>query len=154
MNNTSSSNGKFTGKHMALVFIGGFGVVIAVNLVMASFAVGSFHGTVVDNSYVASQNYNGWIDKAETSKALGWQAMPERRADGRVVLETLAVPAGAAITAEAERPLGEREATGLTFAPQGQGRWLSNETIGAGRWQMHIAIRAGAQEWAGESDLR
>lgn len=144
----------FTGKHIAAVFIGGFGVVIAVNLVMASFAVGSFHGTVVDNSYVASQNYNGWIHKAEASKALGWQAIPERRADGRVVLETLAVPANAAITAEAERPLGEREAARLTFVPQGQGRWLSNETLGAGRWQVHIGIRAGAQEWAGESDLR
>ena len=159
MNDTSSSNGKFTGKHMAMVFVGGFGVVIAVNLVMASFAVGSFHGTVVDNSYVASQKYNGWIAKAEASKALGWQAVPHRREDGRVVLETLAVPADAAITATAERPLGEREAASLTFAPQGQGRWLSNETIGAGRWQIHTAIRAsggraGAQEWAGESDLK
>ena len=47
-----------------------------------------------------------------------------------------------------------REAARLTFAPQGQGRWLSNETLGAGRWQIHIGIRAGAQEWAGESDLR
>lgn len=150
----TSKTTRFTGKHMALVFIGGFGVVIAVNLVMASFAVGSFHGTVVDNSYVASQNYNGWIHKAEASKALGWQAVPYRRADGRVVLETLAVPAGAAITAKAERPLGERETTGLTFAGQGQGRWLSNEAIGAGRWQIHTAIRAPGQEWAGESNIR
>jgi nitrogen fixation protein FixH len=71
-----------------------------------------------------------------------------------VVLETLAVPAEAAITAEAERPLGAREAARLTFAPQGQGRWLSNETLVAGRWQIHIGIRAGAQEWAGESNLR
>jgi len=150
----TSKSTTFTGKHMAAVFVGGFGVVIAVNLVMASFAVGSFHGTVVDNSYVASQNYNGWIHKAEASKALGWQAVPHRRADGRVVLETLAVPDGAAITAEAERPLGAREATRLTFAPHGQGSWLSNETIGAGRWQMHIAIRTGTQEWAGESGLQ
>ena len=59
-----------------------------------------------------------------------------------------------ALLAKAERPLGEREAASLTFAPQGQGRWLSNETIGAGRWQIHTAIRAGAQEWAGESDLK
>ena len=83
----------FTGKHMAAVFIGGFGVVIAVNLVMASYAVGSFHGTVVDNSYVASQHYNGWLKQATASRALGWQAVPHRRADGRVVVETIAVPA-------------------------------------------------------------
>ena len=150
----ASKSGTFTGKHMAAVFVAGFGVVIAVNLVMASFAVGSFHGTVVDNSYAASQNYNGWIAKAEASKALGWQVMPQRRDDGRVVLETLAVPEGAVVTAEAERPLGQRETLALTFVPQGQGRWLSNEVLASGRWQVHMAIRAGAQEWAGESDIR
>jgi nitrogen fixation protein FixH len=150
----ASTKKAFTGKHMALVFIGGFGVVIAVNLLMASVAVGSFHGTVVDNSYVASQNYNGWLAKAEASRALGWQALPARRADGRVVLETIAVPAGAAITAEAERPLGTRETAALTFVDQGGGRWLSNETVAQGRWKLRIAIRAKAQEWAGESELR
>ncbi len=144
----------FTGKHMAAVFVAGFAVVIAVNLVMASFALGSFHGTVVENSYVASQNYNGWLGKAEASKALGWQAVPQRREDGRVVLETLAVPEGAVITAEAERPLGARERAALTFTPEGQGRWLSDGTIAPGRWRLRMAIRAGAQEWAGEAEIR
>ena len=144
----------FTGRHMALVFIGGFGVVIAVNLLMASVAVGSFHGTVVDNSYVASQNYNGWLAKAEASRALGWQALPARRADGRVVLDTIAVPAGAVIIAEAERPLGTRETASLTFSDQGGGRWLSNEAVAEGRWKLRIAIRAKALEWAGESELK
>lgn len=149
-----SKSSTFTGKHMAAVMIGGFAVVIAVNLVMASYAVGSFHGTVVDNSYVASQKYNGWIAKAEASKALGWQAVPNRRADGRVVLETLGLPAGAAVTAAAERPLGAREETALSFVPDVQGRWVSNETLAPGRWQVRIAIRAGAQEWAGEGEIR
>lgn len=148
------TKGTFTGKHMALVFIGGFGIVILVNLFMASVAVGSFHGTVVDNSYVASQNYNGWLAKAEASRALGWQALAARRADGRVVLETIAVPAGAAVIAEAERPLGTREAATLTFADQGGGRWLSNTGLADGRWRLRIAIRAGGREWAGESELR
>jgi nitrogen fixation protein FixH len=150
----ASTKRTFTGKHMAMVFVGGFGVVIAVNLVMASFAVSSFHGTVVDNSYVASQNYNDWLSKAETSKALGWQAVPQRRADGRVVLETIAVPDGVIITAEAERPLGARETLRLTFTPEGEGRWVSNETLAPGRWQVRMAIRAGARGWAGESEIR
>ncbi len=150
----TSKTTRFTGKHMAAVFVGGFAIVIAVNLLMASIAVGSFHGTVVDNSYVASQNYNGWLKQAAASKALGWQAVPHRRADGRVVIETLAVPAGAAVTATAERPLGTREDTPLTFAAQGQGRWVSNEALAPGRWQMRTAIRAGDQAWAGEGELR
>ena len=143
----------FTGKHMALVFIGGFGVVIAVNLVMATFAIGSFHGTVVDNSYVASQNYNGWLAKAEASKQLGWQVEASQRADGRVVLGTTGVPAAAIVAAEAERPLGEREATPLAFAPDGAGRWVSDKALADGRWRLRIAIEAPEGAWAGESTL-
>ena len=150
----ASKSSTFTGKHMAAIFVGGFAVVIAVNLFMASQAVGSFHGTVVDNSYVASQNYNGWLRQAAASKALGWQAVPHRRADGRVVVETLAVPAGARITGTAAHPLGLRADTPLTFAPLGKGSWISNETVGLGRWQVRLAIRAGDEAWAGEADLR
>ncbi|MBA4007772.1 MAG: hypothetical protein C0486_03205 [Erythrobacter sp.] len=150
----ASKSSTFTGKHMAAIFVGGFAVVIAVNLFMASQAVGSFHGTVVDNSYVASQNYNGWLRQAAASKALGWQAVPHRRADGRVVVETLAVPGGARITGTAAHPLGLRADTPLTFAPLGKGSWVSNETVQAGRWQVRLAIRAGDEAWAGEADLR
>jgi nitrogen fixation protein FixH len=149
-----AASNAFTGKHMAAVFVGGFGVVIAVNLIMASFAVGSFHGTVVDNSYVASQKYNGWLKSAAASKALGWQAAPHRRADGRVVIETLMVPAGATLTATAERPLGAREETALTFTTFGEGVWVSNHPLASGRWQLRMAIRAGTQAWAGEAELR
>jgi nitrogen fixation protein FixH len=144
----------FTGKHMAAIFVGGFAVVIAVNLLMASLAVRSFHGTVVDNSYVASQNYNGWLRQAAASKALGWQAVPHRRADGRVVVETLAVPAGAGITGTAAHPLGLRADTPLTFVPDGHAQWVSNETVAPGRWQVRLAIRVGNEAWAGEAELR
>ena len=147
-------SGEFTGRHMALIFVAGFGIVIAVNLFMAYNAVGGFHGTVVDNSYVASQKYNGWLAKAEASRALGWQVMAKRGDDGRVVLETLGVPDGATITATAERPLGTRETAPLGFAPQGQGRWVSNEPLAPGRWSLRMAIRAGGQEWAGKSALK
>lgn len=67
---TATTN-PFTGKRMTAIFVAGFGIVIAVNLTMAMMAVGSFHGTVVDNSYVASQHYNGWLKQAAASKALG-----------------------------------------------------------------------------------
>jgi nitrogen fixation protein FixH len=144
----------FTGKHMTAIFVGGFAIVIAVNLLMASIAVGSFHGTVVDNSYVASQNYNGWLKQAAASKALGWQAVPHRRADGRVVIETLVVPVGARITGTAEHPLGLRADTPLTFSPTGKGSWVSNQTIAPGRWQVRLAIRAGDEAWAGEAEIR
>jgi nitrogen fixation protein FixH len=143
----------FTGKHMAAIFACGFAVVIAVNIGMATMAVESFHGTVVDNSYVASQHYNGWLRQAAASKALGWQAVPRRRADGRVAIETAQVPEGATLTATAERPLGAREETALTFVPLGKGAWVSRQTLAPGRWEMRIAVRSGAKAWAGEGAL-
>ncbi len=150
----STKSFNLTGRHVAAIFAGGFAVVIAVNLLMASIAVGSFHGTVVDNSYVASQHYNGWLKQAAASRALGWQAVPHRRADGRVVVETLAVPAAAQMSATAERPLGAREDMALTFLPEGQGRWVSEQSLAPGRWQVRLAIRAGGEAWAGESEIR
>jgi nitrogen fixation protein FixH len=135
-------SGTFTGKHMALVFVGGFGIVIAVNLVMASFAVGSFHGTVVDNSYVASQKFNGYIEKAEQAGKLGWGVRGEQLADGRIGLATSGVPEGATIEAVAERPLGERETTMLSFDEESAGRWVSREPVDDGRWQMLVTISA------------
>ena len=144
----------FGGRQMAAIFVTGFGIVIAVNVAMASLAVESFHGTVVDNSYVASQSYNGWLGKAAASKALGWQAAPQREADGRLVLVTPGLPAGAEVTARAERPLGQREDTTLTFTEAAAGRWVSAEPLAPGRWQLRVAIRAGGHEWAGESEIR
>ncbi|MEH6702567.1 FixH family protein, partial [Parasphingorhabdus sp.] len=49
---------KFTGYHAAAMIVSFFAVVVVVNLVMAQFALSTFSGTVVDNSYVASQKYN------------------------------------------------------------------------------------------------
>jgi hypothetical protein len=54
----------FTGRHMAMIMIAFFGVVIAVNVLMARFAVSTFGGVVVENSYVASQHFNRWLDEA------------------------------------------------------------------------------------------
>ncbi|MBI1403396.1 MAG: hypothetical protein GC147_09295 [Porphyrobacter sp.] len=150
----ASKSSEFTGRHMLAIFVGGFGIVIAVNLFMAFQAVGGFHGVVVENSYVASQNFNAWLDKAAAARALGWEVRPEhRRSDGRVVLDTTGVPAGARITAHLRRPLGAHQFTALTFAPDGNGRWLSREAVAHGRWTMRIAIAADGKHWAGESEL-
>ena len=64
---------EFTGRHMAAILVAGFGVVIAVNLMMARFAVSTFGGVVVENSYVASQEFNTWLERAAQSRAIGWE---------------------------------------------------------------------------------
>ncbi|MEL6738807.1 MAG: FixH family protein, partial [Pseudomonadota bacterium] len=131
---------QFTGKHMLITMVAGFGIVAAVNFYMASLAVGGFHGIVVDNSYVASQKFNDWIEEAEAMEALGWSTEAARDETGHVVLTTEGVPAGAAISAELRRPIGKREFASLTFAPLGDGRYRSLEALDEGRWTMRLAI--------------
>ena len=91
----------FTGRHMAAIMIAFFGVVITVNVVMARFASSTFGGVVVDNSYVASQHFNRWLDEASAERQLGWHATITHAADGTVRVALTGVPAGATVTGEA-----------------------------------------------------
>lgn len=60
---------KLTGWHVFGIFAAAFGVIIAVNVVLAVKAAGSFPGLVVKNSYVASQTFN---DRKAAQVSLGW----------------------------------------------------------------------------------
>jgi len=61
----------FTGRKMAAIMVAFFAVVIIVNVYMAREASSTFGGVVVENSYVASQQYNRWLDEASAENALG-----------------------------------------------------------------------------------
>lgn len=77
--------GTFTGRHMLLIMLAFFGVIIAVNITMAVFAGSSWTGFVVRNSYVASQEFNDKVAAARMQDALGWKA-DFSIADGHAVL--------------------------------------------------------------------
>ena len=146
--------GQFTGRHMAATMIAFFGVVIAVNLVMARYATSTFGGVVVENSYVASQHYNRWLDEAAAENALGWRARASRTADGRVAIALAGVPKGAvALSGDARHPLGRMPDQTLQFAPDGKGGYVSRGVLPAGRWRLRIEVRAGGHKWRTEQDL-
>lgn len=153
MSSEHPSKGKFTGRHMAIIMVAGFGIVIAVNATMAAYAIGGFHGVVVENSYVASQKFNGWLEEAEQARALGWQVKPERGPDGHVLLRTAGVPEGTRFEAALRRPLGEKAFADLTFRPLGDGLWRSDQPVDEGRWLIRLSADAGALTWAEESEF-
>ena len=74
MNQRGKTSGEFTGRHMLVIMLAFFGVIIAVNLTMASFANSSWSGLVVKNSYVASQEFNEKAAAGRAQAALGWSA--------------------------------------------------------------------------------
>lgn len=152
-NTPLTSAKRFTGRHMAAVLITFFGVVIAVNFTMATLASRSFGGQVVDNSYVASQKFNTWLDEAEKEKALGWTAKASRQNDNRIAV-AFAGAVGAAITATARHPLGLEKSKNFTFERSADGNYVSREALAAGRWRLRIEVAAGGQRFRTEQDVQ
>jgi nitrogen fixation protein FixH len=63
------SQKEFTGRHFLVIVVSAFALIIGVNLLLAYKAISTFPGLEVENSYVASQNFNR--DRA-AQEALGW----------------------------------------------------------------------------------
>ena len=136
----------FTGRHMAMIMVAFFGVVIAVNITMATLARQTFGGTVVDNSYVASQQYNGWLAAARAQDALGWAAGISLDAVRHPVL-AITPAAGAGFTASgvASHKLGRAPAIDLAFVADDAGRLVARQALPPGRWQVAITLRRAGQ---------
>lgn len=137
---------KFTGWHMLTAMIAFFGVVIAVNAIMAVQASRTFGGTVVDNSYVASQEFNRWLAQAKVQNDLGWHLAASSQ-DGHAVLTTTAdgTPLEPTrVVAYAEHPLGRLQDIRLEFRETAPGQFVAAAPLPAGRWRLHVrVIRSG-----------
>ena len=152
-----ATRGPFTGRHMTAILVAFFAVVITVNVTMARLAASSFGGTVVDNSYVASQRYNEWLARAAAQDRLGWQRSVGVDADRHVRLSVSRNGRpldGLLITATLSHPLGRVEPRALRFVPAADGSLRSAEALPAGRWRLDLAVRRGADEARYREDLQ
>ena len=136
---------RFTGWHMFAILIAMFGTIIVVNLIMAHFAVSTFGGTVVDNSYVATRNYNRWLAEARAQEALGWRVTatldPQRRVRIAAVAPTGPIDAG--VSAVARHPLGRAPDRAIGFKRTGAGYYVATRALPAGRWKLKITVTSG-----------
>jgi len=147
----------FTGWHMATILVAFFGIVIAVNVYMARAAITTFGGTVVDNSYVASQEFNGWLAAAHKQEQLGWDTHLSLGAGRHVRIE--ATKAGAALaglsgTGLASHPLGATPPIKLDFSQAPDGSLTSMQALPQGRWLIHVSLRRGADRAKLATDLQ
>ena len=138
----------FSGWHMLAILVAFFGVVLVVNLVMARLALSTFSGEVVENSYVASQHFNGWLDQAKAERVLGWKA--GLSVTDNILQVAIIDNAGqpvphAQVSAHATHPLGADTDLVLRFAEARPGIYTT--TLPAGRWQIHLLARAGGHDW-------
>lgn len=144
---------EFTGRHAAAMLVGFFGVIVVVNLIMASYAVSTFGGVVVENSYVASQHFNRWLEEARRSEELGWKPAVSRLPDGSLAVALAGAPADVRLVGTAHHPLGRLPDVALTFVPDGTGGFRTSQPLPAGRWIIRLEGRSGADVWRGEEPL-
>jgi len=143
----------FTGWHMTAILVSFFGVVIAVNLTMATLATSTFGGVQVQNSYVASQHFNTWLEQAEEQDALGWDATTERLEDGRLRVTVSGPGPAAELVASARHPVGRHPDQQMAFDRAADGSFVSREALPAERWILRLQITDGADVWRREERL-
>nr|WP_187973040.1 FixH family protein [Aquibium microcysteis] len=146
MRQSSPSSGEFTGRHMLLVMLAFFGVIIAVNVTMATLANTSWSGLIVKNSYVASQHFNAQARAARAQTALGWTGTMGY-ADG-TFRYTLADAGGAPVRLDASqaffrRPVDDRHDETIPMEPAGRGTVSGAVDLKDGIWIVEIAAAAG-----------
>lgn len=128
----------FTGRHMWLAIGSFFAVVIAVNVGMAVVASTSWTGLVVQNSYVAGQDFEDKRLAHEAQQAAGWRATFSY-APG---IARLVVVDGAdrpldlgPVTLKINRPVGGHDDRIVTLGRAPDGTYEASLTLAAGVWE-------------------
>lgn len=126
-----------TGRKVLMMFVAFFGVIIAVNLYMASQAIGTFPGMDVKNSYIASQTFD---DDRQAQTALGWNVTVTYVAGELqvAVLNDAGAPADVAkFDALVGRPTHVRDDQTPEFQQRG-GVFKAPVTLAKGLWNLRL----------------
>ena len=138
------------GRHVALMFVTGFSIIIAVNVTMATNAVRTFPGLEVKNSYVASQSFDA---RRAAQAALGWQAQASY-ADNRltlVVTDKSGRPVDPSkFQAVVGRPTTRTDDHHVSFDARGQ----AEVTLPHGLWRIDVTSVDGAPAYSHTLSLR
>ena len=139
-----------TGRHMLVMFVAFFGVVAAVNMLMATVAIRSWTGLVVENSYVASQHFNSDVVVLKKSAELGisHRLHIER---GKLLL-SLQDAGGKPVDAESvqmqfERPFGKTREQNLVATRIAPGQYEASAFLAAGVWNGQLSAALNGDEF-------
>lgn len=128
---------QLTGWHVLAMFLGGFGIIIGVNLYMAVTAVRTFPGLEVSSSYADSQTFD---IRREAQDALGWQASVAVEGDRLVLTLTGAdgrPAAPAELTALLTRPTTRTDDQQLELT-RDNGAFVAPAALSPGRWRLRL----------------
>jgi nitrogen fixation protein FixH len=139
---------EFTGRQMLYVMLAFFGTVITVNMTMAVLAQTSWTGLVVENTYVASQEFNRKAEEGREQAALGWTGT--LTIAGGAVQYILTDASGASVaprsvTAIFRHPAYEQQDRVISLSRMANGTFESKETVRNGVWIVETDADVGRQ---------
>jgi nitrogen fixation protein FixH len=132
---------ELTGRKVFAIFAGLFGLIIAVNAVMAYSAISTFPGLEVQNSYVASQGFN---DRLADQRALGWEVRVEV-AGGELRVHVTDPDGTPAEVAGLSATLGRATHTRDDITPDfryAQGSFRAPVDLARGNWNLRLVATA------------
>jgi len=138
---------ELTGWHVLAIFVCGFGIIISVNVFMATKAVTTFSGMEVSSSYADSQTFDV---RREAQEALGWEASVI--VEGDTLTLTLVDGAGrpvypAEFHALLTRPTHRMDDQELVLTRGANGALVAPVEVSEGRWRLRLngVARNGAE---------
>lgn len=133
---------RVSGRAVLAAFVGLFGVIIFVNIMLAYRAVHSFPGVEVANSYVASQEFD---EMRAAQLALGWNVTDHGYRDGHLVLEITDRTGQPAPVDQLEVTVGRTTTTRFDLDPDftfDGHRFVAPLDLEPGNWLIHLTARA------------
>lgn len=144
---TAARERQFTGRHMLAVILLFFGVIISVNVGMAIVASASWTGLVVQNSYIASQEFEEKRLAHDAQRAAGWT--PNLNYDGGTLQMTITDTAGRSIdlgivSVLFNRPVGGHDDVTIVLSRTADGTYTGRTELAAGVWEATASASATA----------
>lgn len=139
MSAVSSRTGprRLTGRHVLLLVLGFFGLVIGANFAMVLLALDTFSGTVSDHAYQEGLAYNQRLAEAAEQQSRGWQGELVLTADGlALTLHTHdgQPVAGLALEVALSRPATTAYDRRLPLVEAAPGDYVAQAELAAGVW--------------------
>jgi nitrogen fixation protein FixH len=130
---------EMTGRKVLAITVSAFGVIIAVNMLLAYKAISTFPGLEVQNGYVASQSFDK--DRA-AQKALGWTLAANYDHDAAALELVFTDAAGKPavvrdLSVLVGRPTETREDTWPVFA-NADGAYRAPLDLNPGKWMLKV----------------
>jgi len=140
-----------TGRHVLVMILSFFGIIIGVNLVMARFAVSTFGGVETASSYKAGLAFKGEEIAAAAQTARDWDvsvAVTSLGADARTFTVQAKDAAGAPLTGYAAsarivHPTDARQDVRLALSDLGGGRYGGEAAVHPGQWDLVVDLAQG-----------